>query len=400
MRARIGRPCACAYASDATTSAARAVVEARRVARGDGEIGRVAVLPGNAGRSLASASTVVSLRGLSSVSTVVVPLRLAICDGRDLVLEFARLDRRDRFAMRRSANSSCVSRVTCAFWAVYSAWPPMCTSQKAHHSPSLIMPSTMRLIAELHAVAHSIHVVGRVGHRLLSAGDDHFAVAGLDRLRGEHHGLETGAADLVDGHRGDGGRDAGLDRRLSRRRLADAALDDVAHDDFFDVAGVDAGALDGGANGDRAELGGGQRREAAEEFADRRAGGRDDDGGSSWVGHGVKVSHNDNCNFNRNCRLQLQLLNAETQRAQRRGERIRGPGSRNEPGSLVRAARDASKRGCVINGTSGFPSGISQESRLVARLSRSERPFSRFLCVSASSSSGAASVRERLRNRT
>ena len=43
------------------------------------------------------------------------------------------------------------------------------------------------------------------------------------------------------------------------------------------VVAVDAGALDGGADGDGAELGRGQRREAAEELADRRAGGGDDD---------------------------------------------------------------------------------------------------------------------------
>ena len=43
------------------------------------------------------------------------------------------------------------------------------------------------------------------------------------------------------------------------------------------VLQVDAGALDGGANRDGAKLRRGERREAAEEFADRRAGGRNDD---------------------------------------------------------------------------------------------------------------------------
>ena len=139
------------------------------------------------------------------------------------------------FAVRRGRELVLLpARVTPAFFAVYSAWPPMWTSQNAHQSPSLIMPSTICLIAELHAVAHAVDVVRRVGHRLLSAGDDDLRVARLDRLRGEHHGLESGAADLVDRERGDGRGDAGLERGLARRRLADAALDDVAHDDFVD----------------------------------------------------------------------------------------------------------------------------------------------------------------------
>ena len=46
------------------------------------------------------------------------------------------------------------------------------------------------LIAELHAAAHSIVVVRRVRHRLLSARHHDLPVAGFDRLRGEHHRLE------------------------------------------------------------------------------------------------------------------------------------------------------------------------------------------------------------------
>jgi len=132
----------------------------------------------------------------------------------------------------------------------------MCTSQNEHHRPS---------------------VIGRVGHRLLAAGDDDLTVAGLDRLRGEHHGLESGPAHLVDGERRDGGGDPGLDGRLTRRRLPDAALDHVAHDHFFYVASADSCAFDGGANGDGAELGCGERGEPAKKAADRGPNGGDDD---------------------------------------------------------------------------------------------------------------------------
>ena len=70
----------------------------------------------------------------------------------------------------------------------------------AERAPESILdhPVDERLIAELHAAAHSIVVVRRVRHRFLSAGDDHLSVARLDRLRGEHHGLESRAAHLVD----------------------------------------------------------------------------------------------------------------------------------------------------------------------------------------------------------
>ena len=54
---------------------------------------------------------------------------------------------------------------------------------------------------------------------------------------------------------------------------------------FLDVAKRDAGALDCGANGNTAELGGSQGREAAEEAADRGADRRDDDGLAGHIGH-------------------------------------------------------------------------------------------------------------------
>ena len=55
------------------------------------------------------------------------------------------------------------------------------------------------LIADLHAAPHAVHVVRRVAHALLTAGDDDLRVAGLDGLRRQHDGLEPRAAHLVDG---------------------------------------------------------------------------------------------------------------------------------------------------------------------------------------------------------
>ena len=53
----------------------------------------------------------------------------------------------------------------------------------------------------------------------------------------------------------DVGRPA-LIARLARRGLALAGRQHAAHDDFLDLFGLHAGALDRGADGDRAEVGG------------------------------------------------------------------------------------------------------------------------------------------------
>ena len=91
--------------------------------------------------------------------------------------------------------------VTPAFSAVYSAYSPMWQQPNESQSPSWIMPSTIVWLPALIPLAHAVDVVRRAGHRLLPAGDDALGVARLDRLRGEHHRLEAGAADLVDGER-------------------------------------------------------------------------------------------------------------------------------------------------------------------------------------------------------
>src|SRR5436309_7400646 len=67
----------------------------------------------------------------------------------------------------------------------------------------------------------------RVRHRLHPARHDALLVARADRLGAEHHGLESRPADLVDGERRNGAREACVDRRLTAGRLPDAALEHV-----------------------------------------------------------------------------------------------------------------------------------------------------------------------------
>ena len=67
-------------------------------------------------------------------------------------------------------------------------------------------------------------------------------------------------------------------RGLARRRLAGARADDVAEDALVDGRRVDARALDGFAHGHRAELGGLEILESAQELAGGRANGADDHG--------------------------------------------------------------------------------------------------------------------------
>jgi len=139
------------------------------------------------------------------------------------------------------------------------------------------------LVAELHAAAQAEQVVRRARHALLAARHHDLVVAGLDGLGREHHRLETRAAHLVDRQRGNLTRQARMNGGLARRRLPRAALHHVPHDHFVDVFRVHARALDRFADGDCAESGRRERRERAEELADRRAGRGDDDGGARCV---------------------------------------------------------------------------------------------------------------------
>ena len=180
-----------------------------------------------------------------------------------------------RDATARANSSCCCARDPRLLRRVLRVAAHVDVAERAPE-PVLDHPVDHRLIAELDAAAHSIDVVRRVRHRLLPAGDDDLRVARLDRLRGEHHGLEARAAHLVDRERRDGGRMPAL---IAAWRAGAwptppwITLPMITSS----IACVDAGALDRRANRDGAKLRRGQRREAAEKPADRRAGSRNDD---------------------------------------------------------------------------------------------------------------------------
>ena len=79
-------------------------------------------------------------------------------------------------------------------------------------------------------------------------------VAGGDALGGEHHGLESGAAHLVDGQGGNGVGEARVQRRLARGSLAQSGRHHVAQDAFLDGTRLHAGAAHGFPHDERAEL--------------------------------------------------------------------------------------------------------------------------------------------------
>ena len=97
----------------------------------------------------------------------------------------------------------------------------------------------------------------RGAHALHAAGDDDGAFAGADLLRGEGHGAQAGAADLVDAEGGLGVGKAGGAGGLAGGVLALAGGEHLAEDDLVHVSGFDAGALEGSLQRDGAELVGG-----------------------------------------------------------------------------------------------------------------------------------------------
>ena len=133
-------------------------------------------------------------------------------------------------------------------------------------------------VAVLRAGARVGQQVRRLGHRLHAAGDDDLELAGADQLVGQRDRVEAGQADLVQRERGHRHRDAAGDRGRAGRVLAGAGLDDLAHDHVVDLVAGDAGPLQGGLDGDAAEVGGGEVLQRAEQPAHRGAGAADDDG--------------------------------------------------------------------------------------------------------------------------
>jgi hypothetical protein len=112
------------------------------------------------------------------------------------------------------------------------------------------------------------HIVGQA-HVFLAAGNDHLGVAATNRLRTQMQGFQARAANLVQGQRRHGERQAGLDRRLTRRVLASAGGQHLAHDHFINLRTVQTGLFQQLADHRRAQINGGHAGQRTLETADR-----------------------------------------------------------------------------------------------------------------------------------
>jgi len=114
------------------------------------------------------------------------------------------------------------------------------------HVPQTVVDHAVlhRPIAHLGADAGFGEHVRRQAHVLLATGDDHLGVAGQDGLCGKVNGLQAAAADLVDGHAGNGVGQARAQCRLACGVHADPRGQYVTDDNFVDVPGLDPSLLE------------------------------------------------------------------------------------------------------------------------------------------------------------
>ena len=109
-------------------------------------------------------------------------------------------------------------------------------------------------VAQPVAPATALHEVWRLIHVLHAAGDSDVGVAEQNLLGRRHNRLRPRTADAVHGHGWDRHRQAGVNRRLTRRIHPDTGLNDVAHRRSLDLLGLEPRAFDGGADGDGPEI--------------------------------------------------------------------------------------------------------------------------------------------------
>ena len=121
------------------------------------------------------------------------------------------------------------------------------------------------------AVAQIGQGVGSSGHVLHAAGYHDVRVAAGDGTAGLDDGLHAGAADHADGVGGHGQGHAGLDGGLAGGVLAQAGGQDVAHHDLIHTLRGNAGAAQGLADDDGAQLHGRGALQRSAEGADGSA---------------------------------------------------------------------------------------------------------------------------------
>src|SRR4030095_8014947 len=109
-----------------------------------------------------------------------------------------------------------------------------------------------------------------------------------DGLGSGDDGLEARAAHLVQGVGGNGVGNSGADRCLPAGSLSLSGLEDVPHPDLLDLPRVDAGTLEGGLDGDGAELRRGERGQGPQEAPDGSTGSTNDDDVTSH-GHSLRM---------------------------------------------------------------------------------------------------------------
>jgi methylmalonyl-CoA/ethylmalonyl-CoA epimerase len=150
-------------------------------------------------------------------------------------------------------------------------------------------------VADTQALACLREHVGCVGHRLHPAGDDEFGLAEADPAACLRNGGQPRQADLVDGGGGHRHRDTRIACRLPCGDLTLAGLDHVTEQHLVDGLRSQLGTVEGGSDGNAAEVHGGEGGEHAVEASDRCAGCRGDHGvlhatDGSWAGGRVPRS--------------------------------------------------------------------------------------------------------------
>jgi hypothetical protein len=111
--------------------------------------------------------------------------------------------------------------------------------------------------------------MGGAGHGLHPARHDHVVLTQPDQLRGDRDGVQAGQAHLVHRQRWNGHADAARHGGLPGGDLPGARLQHLPHDHVLHLVRADARALEGGRDGDAAQLAGRLAGEGPEQAANR-----------------------------------------------------------------------------------------------------------------------------------